>query len=140
MSFCFTVELNSETLYVFKILSNCERVVFLDMNQFQILKRRKTKTNKKNTQIIKAFKKPFHDTQNQLLIFSLVLYAVSLLPIACSPRLPLSSESQWNIPTEQEMKSVSGQKKEIGFCTILSYIRAVLSLITRSRLGKGANN
>lgn len=34
---CFTVELNSVTLYTFNILSNCERVVFLDMNQFQIL-------------------------------------------------------------------------------------------------------
>lgn len=34
---CFTVELNLETLYIFNILSNCERVVFLGMNEFQIL-------------------------------------------------------------------------------------------------------
>lgn len=35
---CFTVEFNSRTLYIFNILSNCERVVFLEMNQFQTLK------------------------------------------------------------------------------------------------------
>lgn len=34
---CFTVEFNSRTLYIFNILSNCERVVFLEMNQFQTL-------------------------------------------------------------------------------------------------------
>lgn len=84
MSFGFTVELNSETLYVFKILSNWERVVFLDVNQFQILKWRKTETNQK-PQTIKDFKKPFHYTQNQLSIFSLVLYPVSILPIAFPP-------------------------------------------------------
>lgn len=44
---CFTVELNSETLYIFNILSKCERVVFLDMNRFQILKWRKTNKNQK---------------------------------------------------------------------------------------------
>lgn len=37
---CFTIEFNSETIYIFNILSNCERVVFLDTNQFQILQPR----------------------------------------------------------------------------------------------------
>lgn len=45
---CFTVELNSVTLYTFNILSNCGRVVFLDMNQFQILKWNKETKEKQN--------------------------------------------------------------------------------------------
>lgn len=35
---CFTVEFNSQTLHIFNILRSCERVVFLEMNQFQSLK------------------------------------------------------------------------------------------------------
>lgn len=34
---CFTVELNSETLYIFNILRNHEVLFFLDINQLQIL-------------------------------------------------------------------------------------------------------
>jgi len=70
--------------------------------------------DKLKTQIIEAFKKSFHYIQNQLLIFFLGLYQISLLPIAFSPRLPLSSESQWKHPN-RERTEICAQAEKWGF-------------------------
>lgn len=64
------------------------------------------------------------------------MYCPELFPLDFHAPLNLSG----NIPTEQEVKSVPGQRKEMGFCTIFFYVRAVLGPIAKGMLGKGENN
>lgn len=117
---CFTVELNSETLYIFNILRNRGRVVLPGHEptpNSEMEKKKKTK-EKANPQIIKAFKRSFHYSKPQLLIFSPSLAAVSWLPTLDfhAPQSP--SE---NIPTEQEVKSIPGQRGGRSFGTVFSW-------------------
>lgn len=97
---CFTVELNSETLYIFNILRNHGSVA-LPGHEPTPNSEMENKENKEKAkpQIIKAFKRSFHYSKPQLFIFSLSLAAVSQLHKAFHPGLPPSSESQCKHPS-----------------------------------------
>lgn len=100
-----------------------EVLLFMDMNQLQILKWKKKKKNKEKAkpQIIKAFKRSFHYNKPQLLIFSLSLAAVFQLHIAFHPGLLPSSESQCKHPNSagSEIRSWAEGRKGLWHCFLL---------------------